>query len=174
MPLAKRLLSSSFRPAPTREGNMLRNGVEKLQFADFAKLLTCATSELRNRPAVGLSIWAGSMQATAPLLLGEGLEYFLHKLDAVMPQLALLNTFGDGTLLRTHECLSAAIGDVFKMLKDLNKTNGVQAAVMQMFKTGTALVHFGYQFADMLSAVESFETSHSGAKSPRSSTSPPR
>ena len=159
---------------------MLRNGVEKLAFPDFAKLLTCATSELRNRPAVGLSIWAGAMQATAPLLragveqgiLGEGLEFFLQKLDPLMAQLALVNTYGDGGLLRTHESLTAAIGDIFKTMKQLNQTDGVQAAVMQIFKTGTALVHFAYQLVDVLSAVKSFEEWGQGIGRPRDQPEP--
>ena len=48
-------------PPPRGTGNMMRNGAEQLPLDEFAKLLTCATSELRNRPAVGLSVFCGAL-----------------------------------------------------------------------------------------------------------------
>ena len=135
---------------------MLRNGVEKSSFNDVGKLLT---------PAVSLSIWAGAMEATNPVLragvekgiVGDGLEFFLQKLDPLMAPLALLNTYGDSGLLRTHESLHAAVADIFKTLKQLNRTDGVPVAAMQMFKAGCGLVQFAYHLVDVLTAAKSFE-----------------
>lgn len=102
VPLSKHVLSSSFRPAPTREGNLLKNGVEKLGFQDFSNLPTCASSEFYNRPHVGMSMWAGAMQTTVPILreaqeagiVGEGLDFFLQKLGWVAAAMGVMNTFG--------------------------------------------------------------------------------
>ena len=124
-------------------------------------------------------IFCGALQNTTPVLragveqgvLGEGLEFFLGKFDAVASQLALLNTYGDGGLLRTHESLKAVV-DVFKVLKGVQKTEGVRPALMQMFRTGTALVPFAYQMIDVVAAVESFEKWGQGIGRPRDQPEP--
>ena len=108
--LSKHILSSSFRPATTRDGNLLKNGVEKLTFEDFSKLLTCATSEFQNRPHVAMSVWAGAMQTTLPILreaqgagiIGEG-DFLLQRLGPVAASLGVMNTLGDAGMLRSHE-----------------------------------------------------------------------
>ena len=66
-----------------------------------------------------------------------------------MAQLALLNTYGDVGLLRTHEPLKAAIADAFMSMKHVNQNEGVQDVQDQH--------HFSYQLADLLSTVQSYD-----------------
>ena len=89
------------RPYPTKEGSLLKNGVERKSFEQIAGTLTALTSKARNRPVVAFSTMCGVLQILQPILLegqkqkllGNGLDLLFDFVTRISGELDICNTF---------------------------------------------------------------------------------
>lgn len=142
----------------------MKNKLEVGTLKDLQNKLTPASAESKNRPAVAMSTFAGSMvhilpvlrEAQASGLLGKGYDFVIRQLDMHKADFELLNTFGRTDILRTETSLHASVASAFKMLKVMNNTPHFDSFLMSTLKLSQALMHMSYQLAEWTAAAAHF------------------
>ena len=114
--MSKHLLTSNARMYPTKDGKWTRTSIETKTWDDLADYFNADTSESRNRPAIGLSTFAGTLSLMrkelkdlrAMNIYGAGVDFIIKELDQLAPVLDILNSFGPD-VARDDETVQSAV-----------------------------------------------------------------
>ena len=139
---------------------------ELMTYVEYTSGFTCATVESRNRPVVGLGAFGGAMtsclenlnRAKSCRLARSGLEKILSDMNEHKAAFDVINTSGLAETLRNETSMAAAIGEVMKWMKELNKLEAFPALCMEMLRFGSTLIHTAHQLMEWSSAVKDLDT----------------
>ncbi|CAJ1366649.1 unnamed protein product, partial [Effrenium voratum] len=165
---ASQVLTSHTRPNPTRDGKLMKNGLEKLTAAKVVALMNNLSADSRNRPAVSFSVMCGALNTLAPILrqgqkqkiLGSGVTYVLNQLEGMQAELNVANTFGKDCP-RDEASMKVAVDAIFEELRGMWATDKFQDFLMATLKQGVALTQLSMELLEWGSLASDVQT-HKG------------